>query len=36
MIGIQVETEILEAIDETGKVILYDDKGNEITLTVEK
>lgn len=34
MIGLEVSTETLEAIEETGGIVLYDDKGNEITLKV--
>lgn len=32
MIGIEVASEILEAIEETGEVALYDKMGNEIVL----
>lgn len=34
MIRIEVSTETLEAIEETGEIVLYDDKGNEITMKV--
>ena len=35
MIGIQVEKEILEAIEETGEAVLYDAEGHELILTIK-
>lgn len=34
MFGIEVEQEIIEVIEETGGIILYDKNGNEIKMSI--